>query len=338
MKRLLITCSLLLIIAITCYILMVAGINRIYYNDTRLALCALPYLQRTGGQEQKMFEDNIGYDRPEVVVIGSSHAYRGYDPRIFEEHGLDIVNTGTSSQHPLASYLLTREYWEYSSKPLYIIDVYPQLFLGDGMECTTRLIQNVPDNHVARELVLADVDMRSINAYFSRLFTDRTKIEFTANDYVTRGYCSNPDTMKFDGPSTDSLFVGRHIYFDYLHRLISTLEINECRMVIVNQPMPLNANYKKFNDGFNLELQRVLELHRTNFYSGASELLYYDMSQDQEFDVCCHFTDNRHLNQAGVEKFNAKLLKRLKDDGFMGVLGGKEPLSMTVHKTPSFMK
>lgn len=62
------------------------------------------------------------------------------------------------------------------------------------------------------------------------------------------------------------------------------------------------------------------------------------MSQDEDFDNCCHFTDTRHLNQTGVEKFNTKLLKRLKDDGFMGVSGGEEPFSMTVHKTPSFMK
>jgi hypothetical protein len=338
MKRLLLTSFSLIVIAIICYLLMAALINRSYFRDARIALSALPYLQRTGGQEYQMFNDNIGYDRPEIVVIGSSHAYRGYDPRIFQEHGLDIINTGTSSQHPLASYLLTREYWEFSSKPLYIIDVYPQIFLEDGMECTTRLIQNVPDDHIARELVLADVDMRSINAYFSRLFSDRTKIEFTAEDYVSRGYCSNPDTMKLEMTSVDSLFIGRHIYFDYLNRLISTLELNGCRMVLVNQPMPLNSNYKKFNDGFNRELEKVLKLHEGNYFTGTSDLLYYDMSQDEDFDNCCHFTDTRHLNQTGVEKFNTKLLKRLKDDGFMGVSGGEEPFSMTVHKTPSFMK
>jgi hypothetical protein len=357
MKRLLLTSTLLFLIAISCYLLMVAGINRLYFRGTRVALCALPYLQRTGGQEHRMFSDNLGHDRPEVVVVGSSHAYRGYDPRVFADYGLDMINTGTSSQHSLASYLLTREYWDFDSKPIYIIDIYPQVFMEEGVECTTRLIQNVPDDYVAQKLVMTDLDIRSINAYFSRLFSDRSKIEFEAEDYLGKGYCSNPDTMKTALMAVDSSFEGRHIYFDYLHRLLFYIQSEGATAILVNQPMPLDSNYAKFNEAFNRELELVLNVSRAEHSAGtihserfpvplyidglpnnSGGMIYYDMSQDADFDICCDFSDSRHLNQTGVEKFNLKLLKRLKDDGFIGGAASHQPISMTVHKTPTNME
>ncbi|MDZ4752386.1 MAG: hypothetical protein SGI87_12275 [Flavobacteriales bacterium] len=329
MKRLVTTSILLALIAVLMYISMMYALNHISFRGKRLALSAIPYLQRTGGQEEKMFSDLVSYSNPEIVVIGSSHAYRGYDPRIFQLEELDMINTGTSSQHSLASYILTRKYWNYESKPTYIIDVYPQVFMDDGIECSTRLIQNVPDHNPAWSLVTEDPDLRSFNAYMARLCCDRTISEFSVEDYVSRGYCSDNDTLQGMFPAVDSTFVGQHKYFDYLHRLITYLESEGSIVVLVNQPMPINSDYQKFNDSFNKDLQRVLDHYKSEGFShDRRKVVYFDMAQDVDFDVCCDFSDPKHLNQGGVEKFNYKLIGRLRSEGLLGPVSVDGSFSM----------
>ena len=34
----------------------------------------------------------------DVLVLGSSHAYRGFDPRIFKKAGIKLFNFGSSGQ------------------------------------------------------------------------------------------------------------------------------------------------------------------------------------------------------------------------------------------------
>src|SRR5438477_3987320 len=46
----------------------------------------------------------------DILFIGSSHAYRGFDPRLFAETGLTSFNLGSKAQSPLNSYFLLKHY------------------------------------------------------------------------------------------------------------------------------------------------------------------------------------------------------------------------------------
>ena len=37
---------------------------------------------------------------PDILFIGSSHSYRGFDTRVFQKHGIKAFNLGSSSQTP----------------------------------------------------------------------------------------------------------------------------------------------------------------------------------------------------------------------------------------------
>ena len=46
----------------------------------------------------------------DIIFLGSSHAYRAFDPDIFQNHGFSSFNLGSSSQSPLNSYFLMKKY------------------------------------------------------------------------------------------------------------------------------------------------------------------------------------------------------------------------------------
>ena len=46
----------------------------------------------------------------DILFIGSSHCYRGFDTRIFEKAGLKTFNLGASSQTPKEANLLLNKY------------------------------------------------------------------------------------------------------------------------------------------------------------------------------------------------------------------------------------
>src|SRR5438067_355769 len=56
------------------------------------------------------FRDAARHEPVEVVVFGSSHAYRGFDPRVFAAAGHTLVNLGSTNQTPLNSRFLAELY------------------------------------------------------------------------------------------------------------------------------------------------------------------------------------------------------------------------------------
>ncbi|MBP7450977.1 MAG: hypothetical protein KA817_13150, partial [Flavobacteriales bacterium] len=46
----------------------------------------------------------------DILFLGSSHAYRGFDPRVFRAHGLTTFVLGSSAQSPLQTKVLVERY------------------------------------------------------------------------------------------------------------------------------------------------------------------------------------------------------------------------------------
>ena len=50
------------------------------------------------------------YENLDILFIGSSHAYRTFDPRFFNSMGLRTFNLGSTAQTPLNTYYLLKIY------------------------------------------------------------------------------------------------------------------------------------------------------------------------------------------------------------------------------------
>jgi len=78
----------------------------------------------------------------EVLVLGSSHAYRGFDPRIFNQHGMKVFNFGSSSQSPIQTEMLLKKYYEKMNPQVVIFEIYPGVFSIDGAEGAIGLLSS----------------------------------------------------------------------------------------------------------------------------------------------------------------------------------------------------
>ena len=45
----------------------------------------------------------------DVLIVGSSHAYRGIDPRILQKDGISAFNLGSSAQTPINTKVLLHQ-------------------------------------------------------------------------------------------------------------------------------------------------------------------------------------------------------------------------------------
>ncbi len=110
----------------------------------------------------------------DILVLGSSHAYRGFDPRIFEEYGIKLFNLGPSNQTPKQANILVKKYLDQMSPELVIYEVYPGIFQGDGLESSLDLIANGPLNSDLISMTISLNHVKAYNAMIKRLYMTKT--------------------------------------------------------------------------------------------------------------------------------------------------------------------
>ena len=96
----------------------------------------------------------------DILFLGSSHSYRGFDPRNFKEK--KTFNLGSSSQTPIQTKILLERYLEKINPKLIIYEVYPGTFSSDGVESSLDLISN--DKNDIRSLQMA-FQLNNIKTY-----------------------------------------------------------------------------------------------------------------------------------------------------------------------------
>lgn len=287
------------------YLCLAWVITHVSLYGIRLSVWMSTQFQLKGGVEYLLGsqrENNTHYD---VVVIGSSHAYRGYDPREFENQGFSMYNFGTHLQNPLASYLVLTDVVHPDKKNLVVFDIYDDVFQRNGIGSYTRLIENVKEDSTARKFVYADPDIRLINSYTCRLFSKNATVEIARDpNYIKNGYYSRSDTAHAALPNKfyEPIFIPE--YFDYVLKTIEYCQRNAIPIVLVSHPQPINDANLRFHDAFLKEF--IPKISGTGIH-------YLDYQKDRSFKSNEDFMDAGHLNQTGVTKFNKLLIKDLLD-------------------------
>ena len=278
-------------------------LNKVTYKNKRLSCHFMPYLQKAGGQERLMaldFQSNKTYD---VLVYGSSHVYRGYDPRNFERHGLSLFDAGSSAQSTRGSLILAKHLIPPSSGKLVIFDIYDAVWGIPDLENSNLLIQNIPNNAVKIESFTARPDIRKFNQLISSWFTGSHIIERTAKDYIANGYCSKPDTVQMPWAPVDIISTIDESYVNDFKELISLTESQNVKYIFVSHPLPA---IKDLANNHNRLRPIIEEIAQKN------GIIYLDYTHHPDFQNIENFADENHLNQAGVDRFNEMLIADLK--------------------------
>jgi len=289
-----------LLAALSIYVAVIFIFSNVQLVDRRMSLFFVPNLQRNGGQEMQMMRDLTSNQKKyDAIVLGSSHAYRGYDPRIFEQAGVSMFNAGTSAQNAKGALVLYNEYLR-DRADVFILDVYDPVFELEGTESNMRLIQNVPTNTAAFALVKQEVKMYTLNALAVRLASMNVNDEAPNTDYIKNGFCEKKGILYAVEPLNDSVFDANEEMFVAFETLIKQMQADGKRIVLCSHPLPASAGLHNYHDKF---LQRFSPLIERR------GVPYIDLTYYAEGFGINEFADLSHLNQQGVELYNRILLE-----------------------------
>lgn len=243
----------------------------------------------------------------DILFIGSSHSYRGYDPRIFQRNNLRVFNLGSSAQTPLQTEWLLHRYLKQLNPKLVVIDVYPYLFANDGVESSLDILSNGRIDASVNSMVLRVNNICTYNTYFYCLFRQIFNLDTGYKEspskgldtYVMGGYVEKkvyPRKKPLLQRSLSIELEGKQ--FDALARIVAELKTKGIDYVLVQAPLPkYTYNTYTNNDSFDSTIQVF------GPYINSNKLL--DLPNEM-------FLDDNHLNQDGVSRYNDTLIKLVK--------------------------
>jgi hypothetical protein len=299
------------------YLGLLVGAARVSYRERPLLAYLSSHLVEPGGAYQSLrrFRELERRDRLDLAFFGSSHAYRGFDPEIFETQGLRTFNLGSTNQTPLNSLYLAKRYLPTRAPKLVVFEVYYATLAGDGFESTRDLSINTPWSPDILKMALSTRHLGATSFSLAKglgLIGDSSAVEqgpVEGETYAGAGYVSSEVSR---GPirrrepfRVDVL--DRQL--DYLRDASRYAQSLGAKVAWTTHPLPRDHRAAVLNFD---------ELHATIADSAkAFGLRYYRYDDDLGLDDRRHFADFHHLNAAGVERFNRALLADLKRDGYL---------------------
>ncbi|MBL7882702.1 MAG: hypothetical protein JNL69_01430 [Bacteroidia bacterium] len=255
-----------------------------------------------GGNSYQKFKDFDANAKYDIVVLGSSHAYRGYDPRIFKKYGLTLFNLGTSGQSIFNSYYIAKNYIAKNNCDLVLLDIYDGALASDGIESCADLIQNISSDKAAFQMGLHLKNPGAINMLTVRMLNTNSSPMYIDSFYVFNGYSEKRDsvlnTAKYS--YTADLKVNP-IQLAYLEDLLLYFKQSSINVLMVTHPTPKesnNGNHDQFNE-------------MVSMLSKKYTIPYWDYSYSVVLDTKKDYYDSHHLNQSGVNKFDSVLINDL---------------------------
>ena len=242
----------------------------------------------------------------DILILGSSHAYRGFDPRIFKQHGLNMFNLGSSAQSHIQTEILLKRYLDSINPKLIIYEVYPGTFGSDGVESSLDIIANDKNDSESIRMALTQNHIKVYNTLIYGFYRDYFKKNINYKEEIVKGN----DTYIEGG------FVEKELqYFE-------PTEFNEAKWYLGGEQYYFFENalllIKERNIPFIL-VQAPIAPSRYKSYSNNSDFddtmrkygVYYNFNELIELNDELHFYNSHHLNQNGVEIFNTNLIEIL---------------------------
>lgn len=248
----------------------------------------------------------------DILFLGSSHSYRGFDVRLYEEKGLKVFNLGSSSQTPIQTKVLINRYLKELNPKLVIFEVFPNTFTSEGVESSLDLIANDKNDIETLKMLAKIKHMKTLNTAIFGFYKDF----FNLNDKFIEKKIKINDTYISGG------FVEKEIMHYELEEIEEKeIEINKNQ---INAFEDILHIFKSNNIDFIL-IQAPMTHDYYNSYINpeyfdekmSSYGEYINFNNILDLDDSTYFFDSNHMNQDGVVIFNEKLIELLKEKGFI---------------------
>lgn len=271
-------------------------------------------------------------DSIDVLILGSSHAYRSYNPKIIKQYTKNetVFNFGSSGQSPKNGYYVLNEILQKHHPKVLILDIYYMVFTPD------RELRNRRYNWQYMEYGKGKRDFfwngfsfeekvrliffpsviyrRHLKAKLNKLL-GRAYLLGKEGDYITNGFVATADTLSLNELKNNNQFDVFKTKLDelaeaqlhYLKKMKDRCAEENIQLVLMTSPMPKISvekigNYQAFSTFFsNLSTQWNIPF------------LDYNIKRIEEIEDEFHYYDDDHLNAAGATIFSEKVAKVIKD-------------------------
>ncbi|MBK9148042.1 MAG: hypothetical protein IPM12_09545 [Flavobacteriales bacterium] len=266
------------------------------------------------GHQRTRMKELAQHPPVDIVFMGSSHAYRGFDPRFWLEHGYTSFNLGSSAQSLLQSELLAMAHLSRLKPKLVIVEVHPNPFRSDGIESAIDMIANRPIDAHTLGMALRLRDVLTWNALAYGLVRQATGADERLPEARVRGmdaYIDGGFVERRSGNFDPKGSLKREpveplpIQWNAFERMLKALREEGVEVILVEAPMTRWYYENGFSDHDAFERRM------------AASGRYINMNGKVELSDSLHFFTKGHLNQAGVELFNAALIDTLERRGWL---------------------
>lgn len=236
----------------------------------------------------------------DVLFVGSSHAYRSFDPRFYAERGLRTFNLGSSNQSPVQSKMLLERYVDSMHPRIVVVEVNPGILQSDGIESTIYLANNMKPSAGLMRMALESRNLRAIlSTFYSALrngigsgYDSFKEMPYSADDrYVAGGFVEKRDACYSPEPHAERWIVLNPRQMEALREEVDLLRRRGIGCIMVEAPVAqvLHESYANYGD----------------FEQAVKELGCFVRPRPEGLDDSLHFYDDNHLNQRGADLFNA---------------------------------
>lgn len=246
----------------------------------------------------------------DVLILGSSLAYRGIDTRSFDSLGIRAFNLGSSSQTPMQTGFLLDRYLDQLNPKLILWEVSPFTFQNNGEESLIDVSSNYGFHH---ELLKQSYEIGSQESLKTLTFSLMDQMLFDFYDF------NQPVDWK-DDKYIKGGFVEKSVenYIRNMPLKKREVELRETQINAFEDQLAFLKNRKLilFQSPINkTDYQAISNREEINDYFNSVVLRYdlqgfYNFNEIEISDLQTkdHFYNQFHLNQRGVEIFNRKLI------------------------------
>lgn len=271
---------------------------------------------KRGGQTFLKFYEAEHLQEPlDILVIGSSRAFRSFDPAYFEENGINMHILATSSQAPVNTYFIAKKYLATLKPKLVLFDVHLGLLNSNGLESLYDLCVNVPISNELFEMALAIDQPNAYSNCFSALVNQLdTPLYYNYKYKTPKGYYKGflrefkADTSivikKSDTGVMRKKLTARELSnLDYLTKTIRFIKKEKIPVVLTRQPVLSRENFQSERAIINMAAKHKVPYINLNKYRN-------------QLDPRVHYFDKNHLNAHGALIVSEKTLEELTRLGF----------------------
>jgi hypothetical protein len=243
----------------------------------------------------------------DVLFLGSSHTYRGFDTRIFENAGYSTFNLGSSIQSPIQTELLLKRYLEKLQPKIVIYEVCPIALSTDGVESTCDIISNDVVDFDALKIAIKQNNIKIYNTLIYSYYRQFMQLDSDFNEpikkdddtYIKGGFVEKKIKFykqeKIIGSKKAEL---NNLQKESFEAILDMAKAKNIKLILIQAPIT-KGTYNAYtnNDYFDKEMEQY----------GA----YFNFNKMIQLNDSLDFFDGHHLNQNGVVKFNKAIIENV---------------------------